>query len=232
MLIRPTVISLAVAALALGISACGDGDDEGGGGSEFAEITAVDTGTCGDVEYGGAGEPSALIVSDLPEQGDSAERTAQMNDAIRQALDDQAWKTGQTNVAFQPCDDSIAETGEWDEETCRSNAEAYAENTDVLGVIGTYNSGCAAEMIPILNEAPDGGLAMVSPGNTLVCLTESSKGCEEGQPDSLYPSGTRNYARVVPAPGRRTTSSAPPKGSGSRSPAASNGIPRPSITSR
>ena len=39
---------------------------------------------------------------------------------------------------------------------------------------------------------------MISPGNTAVCLTEPSKGCEGGQPASLYPSGNRNYARVVP----------------------------------
>ena len=81
---------------------------------------------------------------------------------------------------------------------CRDNAANYANNPDVIGVIGTYNSGCAAEIIPILNKAPDGGVAMVSPGNTLVCLTETASTCEPGQPDSLYPSGTRNYARVVP----------------------------------
>ena len=42
--------------------------------------------------------------------------------------------------------------------------DAYAENDDVLGVVGTYNSGCAAIEIPILNEARR--VAMVSPGNT------------------------------------------------------------------
>jgi branched-chain amino acid transport system substrate-binding protein len=68
----------------------------------------------------------------------------------------------------------------------------------VIGVIGTYNSGCAAEIIPILNEAPGGGVAMVSPGNTLICLTEPANTCPAGEPDSLYPSGSRNYVRVVP----------------------------------
>ena len=68
----------------------------------------------------------------------------------------------------------------------------------MIGVIGTYNSGCAAIEIPILNKAPNGGLAMVSPGNTLICLTETSPICEDGQPESLYPTGTRNYVRVVP----------------------------------
>jgi branched-chain amino acid transport system substrate-binding protein len=39
---------------------------------------------------------------------------------------------------------------------------------------------------------------MVSPGNTAVCLTEASPLCEAGQPNSLYPTGKRTYARVVP----------------------------------
>jgi branched-chain amino acid transport system substrate-binding protein len=38
---------------------------------------------------------------------------------------------------------------------------------------------------------------MVSPGNTLVCLTQPSPECGGGEPASLYPK-RRNYARVVP----------------------------------
>jgi branched-chain amino acid transport system substrate-binding protein len=187
------VALLACAILAFALAACGD--DEGG--DEVSAVEAVDA-NCSDVEYQGEGDPSALIVSDLPLQGDSAERSEQMNDAIRRELDDDGWKAGSTNVAFQACDDSIEKTGEWDEGVCRNNATAYAENSDVIGVIGTYNSGCAAEIIPILNEAPDGGVAMVSPGNTLVCLTETASTCKPDEPHVYYPSGTRNYARVVP----------------------------------
>ena len=64
-------------------------------------------------------------------------------------------------------------------------------------MIGTYNSGCAKAMIPILSNAPGGGVAMVSPGNTLICLTQPSPSCGKGEPESLYPE-RRNYARVVP----------------------------------
>ena len=40
---------------------------------------------------------------------------------------------------------------------------------------------------------------MVSPGNTFVCLTEPSPTlCKPNEPDVYYPSGTRNYVRVVP----------------------------------
>jgi branched-chain amino acid transport system substrate-binding protein len=38
---------------------------------------------------------------------------------------------------------------------------------------------------------------MVSPANTYVCLTEGGPGCEGTEPDKYYPTGTRNYVRVV-----------------------------------
>jgi branched-chain amino acid transport system substrate-binding protein len=120
-----------------------------------------------------------------------------MNDAIRLVLEGAGWRAGGRNVAFQACDDSEADTGLWSKFQCRSNARAYAANPSVLGVIGTYNSGCAEVMVPILGRAPGGGVAMVSPGNTLICLTQPSPSCGGGEPKSLYPQ-RRNYARVVP----------------------------------
>ncbi len=93
----------------------GDDDDEGEG--EFAHIEALPSSACEEVEYGGEGEPNALIASDLPMQGDSAERSAQMVEAIRLELENQSWQAGQTRIAYQVCDDSIAETGEWDADT-------------------------------------------------------------------------------------------------------------------
>ncbi|HKH41877.1 MAG TPA: branched-chain amino acid ABC transporter substrate-binding protein [Solirubrobacterales bacterium] len=176
---------------ALAISACGEDSD-------ISEIQAVEA-DCGAVQYAGSGEASKLIVSDLPLKGDSAERSRQMNAAIVQEIARKGWQAGsRIQLAFQACDDSIGSTGEWDEGLCRSNAEAYARNPDVIGVIGTYNSGCAAIEIPILNRAPGGGIPMVSPGNTLVCLTETARTCGPDEPDVYYPSGTRNYVRVIP----------------------------------
>jgi branched-chain amino acid transport system substrate-binding protein len=179
---------------ALLFAGCGEDDDD----DETTGVEALPSATCGPVEYGGEDQPDALIASDLPMQGASAERSEQMVEAIRIVLEQREWLAGETRVAFQPCDDSIARTGEWDAATCRENAGAYASNPDVVGVVGTYNSGCAAEIIPILNRASEGGVAMVSPGNTLICLTQPSESCPRGDPDSYYPTGERNYARVVP----------------------------------
>jgi len=158
---------------------------------------AVDSSACGPVQYGGSGAAQALIVSDLPLQGDSRRRSLQMNDAIQLVLEGANWQAGGRKVAFQACDDSLADTGLWSKSQCQANARAYAADASVLGVVGTYNSGCAEAIVPILSKAPGGGLSMVSPGNTLICLTQTAPGCPKGQPGSLYPQ-RRTYARVVP----------------------------------
>ena len=169
----------------------------GNSGAAGPAATPVSSPACGPLQFGGQGAPEAIVVSDLPLQGDSKQRSAQMNDAIRLVLEGANWQAGGVKVGFQACDDSSAETGLWTKAQCQANANAYAANASVLAVIGTYNSGCAEAMIPILSQAPGGGVAMVSPGNTLICLTQTSPSCGKGEPKSLYP-GRRNYARVVP----------------------------------
>ena len=118
-------------------------------------------------------------------------------EAIRYLLEQANFKAGDHNVAYQSCDDATAQAGKWDSGKCSTNAQAYAGNEKVVGVIGTFNSGCAAIEIPVLNQAPGGGVAMISPANTYVCLTEGGPGCDATEPDKYYPSGSRNYARVV-----------------------------------
>lgn len=168
-----------------------------GAASGAAGASAVSLKACGPVQYEGKGAPEALIVSDLPLDGDSRQRSLQVNDAIELVLKGAGWAAGSTTVGFQACDDSSPKTGLWTKAICRENAQAYAADPSVLAVIGTYNSGCAEVEIPILGKAPGGGVAMVSPGNTAICLTESSPECTSGTPKSLYPKA-HNYARVVP----------------------------------
>jgi branched-chain amino acid transport system substrate-binding protein len=185
------ISSVVVATAMVAVTACGGGDDE-------AAVKALPSASCEKVEYGGDGEPDVLIASDLPAQGASRERTAQQVQAIRLVLDERNWRAGETRVAFQACDDSIRKTGLWDAAKCRTNGRAYADNRKVVGVIGTYNSGCAKEIIPVANRASGGGLAVISPGNTLVCLTLRSDTCARDEPGKYYPTGKRNYVRVVP----------------------------------
>ena len=117
--------------------------------------------------------------------------------AIRYALDQADWKAGDYNIGYQVCDDATAQAAKWDSGKCSQNANAYAANDKVIGVIGTFNSGCAAIEIPVLNQAPEGGIPMVSPANTYTCLTKGGPSCDSTEPDKYYPSGSRNYVRVV-----------------------------------
>jgi branched-chain amino acid transport system substrate-binding protein len=189
------LFGLLVAVLALMASGCGGDDEEGDGGGE---ITALPSSSCTGLEYKGEGDPDLLITSDLPLQGSSRTQTIQIVGAIRYLLDQQDWKAGDHNVAFQSCDDATAQAAKWDSGKCSQNAQAYAANEKVVAVIGTFNSGCAQILIPVLNQAPNGGIAMMSPANTAVCITEGGPGCDDSEPDKYYPTGSRNYARVAP----------------------------------
>jgi branched-chain amino acid transport system substrate-binding protein len=182
---------LLVATFALVAAGCGG--DSGGGAPE-----ALPSSSCTGIEYKGDGDPDYIVASDFPLQGSSRFQTEQIVAAIRYELDQRSWKAGDYNIGFQSCDDATAQAGKWDSGKCSSNANAYAGNDKVIGVIGTFNSGCAAIEIPVLNQAPDGGIAMVSPANTYPCLTVNLPGgCDSTEPDKYYPSGSRNYVRVV-----------------------------------
>jgi branched-chain amino acid transport system substrate-binding protein len=140
-----------------------------------------------------------LIASDLPLQGAGRTQTIQMTKAIAYEFNKAGWKAGNYTIAYQSCDDSTAQAGKWDSGKASANATAYASDPSVVGVVGTFNSGAAEIEIPIENRAPDGPLAMVSPANTYVGLTHKGPGTAAGEPGKYYPTGKRNYARVVAA---------------------------------
>jgi branched-chain amino acid transport system substrate-binding protein len=178
------LLALLIAALALVAAGCGGDDDD-----EEAGDTAAAT----DGEGGAEGQ-TVKIVSDLPLQGSDRVQTEQMVRAIEFVIEQNDNKAGPHTIEFESFDDATAAKGAWDEAKCAENARTYADDDSIVGVIGTYNSGCAAIIIPILNEVP---IAMVSPANTYVGLTKSGPGTEEGEPDKYYPTGERNYVRVV-----------------------------------
>jgi branched-chain amino acid transport system substrate-binding protein len=169
-----------VAALAMGVGACGDDDDEGGGGG------GGDTG----------GEAKTLkIYSSLPLQGASRPQTTALVNGIKLALEQAGNKAGDYTVQYESLDDSTAQAGSWTPEATTSNARKAAQD-DATGVyIGEFNSGASAVSIPILNE---GGVPQISPANTAVGLTSDEPGANPGEPDKYYPTGARTYVRIVP----------------------------------
>ena len=127
---RRTILALLVllvGAFAFAAVGCGGDDDDeasgdtsagrhaaGGGAPDLAEVTALPSASCTDIEYEGEGEPDVLIASDLPLQGSSRTQTLQIVGAIKQVLTSRDWKAGDLNVGYQSCDDSTAQAGKWD----------------------------------------------------------------------------------------------------------------------
>jgi branched-chain amino acid transport system substrate-binding protein len=134
------------------------------------------------------------ISSDLPKQGGSADQSASTNKAIRLLLKQMGNKAGPYTIKFREYDNSTAAKGSWDDAQCAKNAQAHVAARDEVAVMGTYNSGCAKIIVPILNQDPKGPMIMVSNANTNPGLT---KNWDPGEPGKYYPTGFRNYWRVV-----------------------------------
>jgi branched-chain amino acid transport system substrate-binding protein len=160
---------------------------------------ALPASSCAKLFYGGTGSPRFVVASDLPLQGQPRAATLPMTEAIGFVLEQRDFKAGPYTVGYQSCDDSTAQTGDYDLYKCFSNAKAYARNLAVLGVVGPYNSGCADVQIPIANQAPGGALAMISPSNTWAALTRPYPGMRPGELEDRYPSGERNFVRIAAA---------------------------------
>ena len=172
-MIKPVKIGALVVAGALALAACGGGSD--------------------DAASGGGGK-TLVISSDLPMQGASADASTSTNNVIKLYLEQIGNKVGDYTIEFKEYDNSTAAKGSWDDAQCAKNAQDHVANAAEVAVMGTYNSGCAKIIVPVLNQAPDGPMLMVSHANTNPGLTKT---WDPGEPDKFYPTGKRNYARVI-----------------------------------
>jgi SARP family transcriptional regulator, regulator of embCAB operon len=171
-----------------------------GGNAKPTRLRTIASGRCSALHYEGAGSPQLLIAADLPLQPGALETTTPMVDAMTLALERREYMAGPYRVGLQVCDDAAPDSVPvFDAGACTANAHTYAKNSRVIGVVGPLVSGCAMLEIPILNRAPGGPVPIVSPSTTYVGLTRRVRSGESSQPGVFYPTGRRNYARVLPA---------------------------------
>jgi branched-chain amino acid transport system substrate-binding protein len=177
---RAVAACLLLPALAVGVAACGD-DNSG----------SADTTSTGAAPAGG----NLTIYSSLPLQGAQRPQTTDMVNGIRLALKQAGNKAGPFTIKYVSKDDSSAQAGTWTAENVSANARAAAQDKSTALYIGEFNSGASAISIPILSDAH---IPQISPSNTAVGLTSDEPGAEPGTPAKYYPSGFRNYTRIVP----------------------------------
>ena len=152
------------------------------------------------------GRPDVItIVSSLPRSGSARGQTDVIVNGIKLAFHDIGYKLDVTDpgtgekrtftLEYLDLDDATAAAGQWTIEQEITNANLARNDPDVMAYIGTYNSGAAAVSMPILNRA---GMFMVSPANTAPSLTRPGGTAERHEPMCYRPSGTVNFARVIP----------------------------------
>ncbi len=164
-----------------------------------AAAVAVAGGCGSDQSNGGKVKGDTLtIFSSLPTSGPVAERAEGILNAEKLALNQAGGKAGNFKVNFSFLDDSGlggARPG-WDPDQVAENARKAVQDLRTIAYLGELDSGASAVSVPITNEA---GIAQVSSGSTSVGLTKLVPGAEKGEPDKFYPSGERNFVRVVPS---------------------------------
>jgi len=157
-------------------------------------VTALAVGALAASVLTGCSSSNKLIIStDLPLQGSAFDSNDSTNKAIQLYLEQQGYKAGTYELAFKAYDNATAAKGSWDDAKCAANAQAHVANKKEVAVMGTYNSGCAKIIVPVLNQDKTGPMLMISNANTNPGLT---KKWNEGEPDKYYPTGARNYGRV------------------------------------
>jgi branched-chain amino acid transport system substrate-binding protein len=135
------------------------------------------------------------IYSSLPLTGDSTAQTIPMVNGIKLALSQAHNKAGKFTVNYTSLNDATAAAGEWDPTQTAADARKAAADPKAVYYIGEFNSGASEVSVPILNQA---GIPQVSPANTYVGLTTSLPGSAPGEPQKYFPTGKRNYLRIVP----------------------------------
>src|SRR5918995_1906986 len=137
------------------------------------------------------------VYSSWPRTGSMEGIGVDAYEAAKLAFADFGNMAGGYAIEYVALDSGIAaNNGGWDPGVESANANQAIADADCMAYMGMYNSGAAKISIPIMNES---GVAMISFANTYSGLTKNVPGIEEGEPDVYYPSGTRNYARVIAA---------------------------------
>jgi branched-chain amino acid transport system substrate-binding protein len=151
---------------------------------------------------GGAGTKSTAanrttltIYASMPMQGAAREQSESVIKAEKLALAEAGGRVGGYTVKYVALDDATAAAGESDPGQTSVNARKAALDPSTIAYLGEGNAGASAVSIPILNEA---GVLQVSPWDSPAGFTRA-QGADKGEPQKYYPSGKRNFARVVPA---------------------------------
>lgn len=159
-------------------------------------FAAAGCGAGSGTDTGPADGPRTLtIYSSLPLHGPDGERSRDMVNAIKLALQQSGGKIGALSVTYVSLDSSTVQDDGWSRSQVLDNARAAVHDLNAIAYIGDLDSEATALSVPLTNE---GHVLQVSPSSTYDGLTRAG-GRRPAEPERFYPSGLRTFARVIPA---------------------------------
>ena len=167
--------------LSLSVVACG-GDDGDSNSNEPAKS-------------GDTAGKTLTIYSSLPLQGASRLQAQSVVDGAKLALEDAGGKAGPHTVKYVSLDDSTAQSGAWTPEAESANARKATQDDSTAVYLGDDELGRRQGLDP---DRQRGRYSDDLAGQHLRRPHLRRAGLEPGEPDKYYPSGERNYARIVP----------------------------------
>jgi branched-chain amino acid transport system substrate-binding protein len=138
---------------------------------------------------------SLTIYSSLPLRGPAAAQSRSIANAEKLALAQARSRVGRFRIHYASLDDTTPAVAEADPGQTSANARKAGQDPATIAYLGEGTGGASAVSIPILDEA---GILQVSPSDTVAGLTRE-EGADQGEPQKYYPTGKRNFARVMPA---------------------------------
>jgi branched-chain amino acid transport system substrate-binding protein len=164
----------------------------------IAAVVALALAACGDPATGDQpkeGANTLTLYSSLPLHGRDRDRSRDMVNAIKLAMQEGHGRIGDYRITYVSLDSSTTDEGTWTRDRVFENARQVVRDTNAIGYIGDLHSAATALALPLINE---GHLLQVTPGSTYDGLTRPG-GTRKGEPDRFYPSGKRTFGRVLPA---------------------------------
>ena len=198
-LVRSVALGVSVSAIGSGLLRA-DAAAQDATPSASTELSPATLGAPGIEHITTTDKGTINLYSSWPMTGASEQIGGDAVAAVQLALEVYGDAAGGFAINYQALDDGIAANqGSWDAAKEAENSAMVVNDPDAMVYLATFNSGAAAVAIPILNQADPGPMAMISPSNTAVGLTKDYEFNDPGQPEEYYPTGVRNYMRVVPA---------------------------------
>jgi branched-chain amino acid transport system substrate-binding protein len=160
----------------------------------FAAVVAL--GGCGDTATGDKpkdGANALTLYSSLPLHGRDRDRSRDMVNAIKLAMQEGRGKVGDFSVTYVSLDSSTTEEGTWTRDRVFENARQVVRDQNAIAYIGDLHSAATALALPLINE---GHILQVTPSSTYDGLTRPG-GSRKGEPERFYPSGKRTFGRIL-----------------------------------